>query len=95
MEYGVLAVAILGCAIGLTFRLRFLLGVVLLVLAISSVCLLFYGSGLWGKVLIILVPQAVLQGGYFVGLVSRGVFSSVQRKLSFAKAEQLGRQQDG
>jgi hypothetical protein len=97
MQYAAIAVAILGCAVGATFRLRFLLGVILLVLAISLVFSLSHGSGLWDKVLIILVPQAVLQGGYFVGLVSRGFFSFVQRKLSFARgeAEQLRRQQDG
>ena len=97
MEYAAVAVAMLGCAVGATFRLRFLLGVVLLVLAISLVLLLSHGSGLWGKVLIILVPQALLQGGYFVGLVGRGVFFFVQRRLSFARAEadQFRRQQDG
>jgi len=97
MQCAAVAVAILGCVVGATFRLRFLLGVVLLVLTISLVFSLSHGSGLWDKVLIILVPQAVLQGGYFVGLVSRGVFSFLHAKLSFARgqAEQLRRQQDG
>jgi hypothetical protein len=97
MEYTAIAVATLGCAVGATFRLRFLLGIVMLVLAISLAFSLSQGSGLWGKVLIILVPQAALQGGYFAGLVSRGIFSFTQRKLSFAsrEAEQLRRQQDG
>jgi hypothetical protein len=97
MEYAAVAVAILGCAVGATFRLRFLLGVILLVLAISLVFAVSHGSGVWGKLLIVVVPQAILQGSYLVGLVTRGFFSFLQGKLSFARgeAEPLRRQQDG
>ena len=97
MEYAAIAIAILGCAVGATFRLRFLLGVILLVLAISIVFSLSHGSGPWGKVLIIMVPQAILQAGYFLGLAGRGIFSFIQRKLtslSREEAEHLRHPQD-
>ena len=47
MEYAAIAIAILGCAVGATFRLRFLLVIIVLVLAISVVFSLFHGSGPW------------------------------------------------
>jgi len=97
MEYAI-AVATLGWMIGATFRLRFLLGVCVLVLIASLVFSLSHGSGLWDKVLIVLVLQVALQGGYFVGLVSRGIYSVVQRKLtsfSIAEAERPRKPQDG
>jgi hypothetical protein len=97
MHYAAIALAILGWTIGATFRLRFLLGIILLVLVISFVATLFHGSGLWDKALIIVVPQAILQGCYFLGLVSRSFFSFLQRKLTFSKAEpeHLRHPQDG
>ncbi len=97
MEYAAIAIALLGCAVGATFRLRFLLGVIGLVLAISVIFSLSHNYGLWDKVLIIMVPQAILQGGYFLGLVGRGIFSLGQRKLtslSSEEAEHLRHPQD-
>jgi hypothetical protein len=82
MQYTAIALAALGWTIGLTFRLWFLLGVIALVLAVSLVYSLSHGSALWDAILIVMVPQAILQGSYFLGLVSRGIFSFAQRKLS-------------
>jgi hypothetical protein len=98
MEYTAIAFAILGCIVGATFRLRFLLGVVALVLAISIVLSLSHRFGAWDRVLIIVVPQAILQVSYLLGLVGRGIFSVVRRKLtslSGAEAEHLRHPQDG
>jgi hypothetical protein len=97
MDYAAIALAILGWTIGVSFRLRFLLGIVVLVLAISIVASLSHGSGLWEKALIIVVPQAILQGCYFLGLVSRSFFFFVLRKLTFSKTEteHLRHPQDG
>jgi len=92
MDYAAITLAILGWTIGTTFRLRFLVGIVLLVLPISFVAALSHGSGLWEKVLIIVIPQAILQGGYFLGVISRSFFSFVQRK---AQAEHLRDPKDG
>jgi hypothetical protein len=97
MEYAAVAIAILGWTIGATFRLRFVLGIIILVLVISFVASLSHGSGLWDRALIIVVPQAILQGGYFLGLLSRSFFSLVHRKLTLprAEAENLRHRQDG
>jgi hypothetical protein len=98
MEYTAIAIAILGCTVGATFRLRFLLGVVVLVLAISIVFSLSHRFGPWDRVVIMVVPQAILQVSYLLGLVGRGIFSVVRRKLtslSGPEAEHLRHPQDG
>jgi hypothetical protein len=97
MEYAAVAIAILGLIIGATFRLRFLLGIVLLLLPISLAFSVSRGYGFLATVLMVVVPQAILQGGYFLGLLGRTTFSIAQRKLtglSKAQAEQLRRRQD-
>lgn len=98
MEYAAIAVAVLGWTVGATFRLRFLLGVIALVLTVSLVYSLSHGFGLWDTILIVMGAQAILQGSYFLGLVSSGIFSFAQRKLtsfSKAEAEHLQKPQDG
>lgn len=97
MEYAGVAIAILGFIIGATFRLRFLLGIVLLLLPISLVFSVSHGYGLLATVAMVVVPQALLQGGYFLGLLGRAAFSITQRKLtalSKAQTEQIRRRHD-
>lgn len=97
MEYAAVAIAILGLVVGATFRLRFLLGIVLLLLPISLVFSVSHGYGLLTTVLMIVVPQAILQGGYFLGLLGRAAFSITQRKLidlSKTQAEHIRHRQD-
>jgi hypothetical protein len=97
MEYTAIAVATLGWTVGITFRLRFLLGVVILLFVISLVFSFSREYGLRDTALIILVPQAILQGSYFLGLVSRAIFSMVQRKLitlSRPETQHVRRQRD-
>jgi hypothetical protein len=92
MESAAIAVAILGVSIGATFRLRFLLGVVVLVLAITLFFALSHSYTFLSGLLIVVVAQTLLQGGYFAGLVGRAFFSRVQRKfagLSGPKADRL------
>ena len=90
MQY--IAIALVGWAIGATFRLRFLLGVIVLLLVVSLVYSLSHSFGLWDTLLIVMVSQAVLQVSYFLGLASRGIFSFARSKLtslSRAQAEHL------
>jgi hypothetical protein len=97
MEYAAVAIAILGLIIGATFRLRFLLGIVLFLLPASLVFSVFHGYGLLATVLMIVVPQAILQSGYFLGLLGRAAFLITQRKLiglSKTQAEQIRHRQD-
>jgi hypothetical protein len=78
MGFAAIAVAILGVGIGVSF----LIGVVVLVLSIALLFAFSYSCSFLNSLLIIVVAQALLQGGYFVGLVGRVFFSRVQRKLT-------------
>jgi hypothetical protein len=91
MEYSALVLAILGGAIGLRFRLRFVLGVAVLVLAISLVFVVSHHYSFGGSLLVILGAQTLLQGGYFAGLVGRALFPGVQRKLNGLSASEADR----
>ena len=82
MEYAAIAVAILGIAIGVTFRLRFLLGMILAVLAITLIFVVSHPYGVLKGLLIIAIAQTLLQGGYFAGLLGRLFFSRAQRRLN-------------
>ncbi|SDT58414.1 hypothetical protein [Bradyrhizobium canariense] len=99
MEYAAVAVAMLGWTTGVTFRFRFLLGVIMLLLVISLILSVSRSYGFRDAALVIMVPQAILQGSYFLGLVSRAVFTVVQRRLidfsrAGAEAEHLRRHRD-
>jgi hypothetical protein len=97
MEYAAVAIAILGLIVGATFRLRFLLGIVLLLLPVCLVFSVSHGYGLFATVLMIVVPQAILQSGYFLGLLGRTAFLFTQRKvigLSKTQTEQVRRRRD-
>jgi hypothetical protein len=82
MGIAAIGVAILGLALGLTFRLRFLLGVVLTALVMTTIFVWSQPYGVLKSLLVIVVAQVLLQSGYFAGLVARGFFSGVQGKLS-------------
>jgi hypothetical protein len=97
MAYAAVAIATLGLVIGATFRLRFLLGIVLLLLPISLVFSVSHRYGFLATILMIVVPQAILQSGYFLGLLGRTAFSITQRKLiglSKTQTERVRRGQD-
>jgi len=89
MMYAAVAVAILGFILGLKFRLRLVLGIIVLLFACSLVYCFSYDAPLFDKILIVLGPQGILQSSYFLGLLSRNVFSAfAQRKLSSAPEQQ-------
>ena len=88
MDFAAITVAILGVCVGASFRLRFLLGLILLTLAITLVFALSYSHTFLNSLLIIIVAQVLLQGGYFTGLMGR-VFFRVRRKLAGPKADRL------
>jgi hypothetical protein len=98
MEYAAVAIATLGLIIGATFRLRFLLGIVLLLFPISLIFSISRAYGLQATILMVVVPQALLQAGYFLGLLGRAGFLVVQRRvigLPKTQPEQIRRRQDG
>jgi hypothetical protein len=74
MQYAGVALLVLGLIIGVTSPLWLLLVAVALSLTISLVFSLSHGFGLWDSILTVMVPQAVLQLSYFLGLLSRRIF---------------------
>ena len=82
MGYAGLVVLILGGAIGLAFRLRFLLGIVLLVLLGSLIFVVSHDYSVLHSLLLIVGAQTLLQVGYFAGWGGRALFPGLQRKLS-------------
>ena len=98
MGIAAIAVAILGVILGLTFRLRPLLGVILAALAMTTIFVSTQSYGILKSLLVIVVAQVLLQSGYFAGLVARGFFSGVSGKLirlPRPEAEPLQRHREG
>ena len=81
MEYAAIGLAIFGAALGLRFRFRVLLPFVLLVLLIGLFLAFNRQLGGLQTVLVVLTSQAILQGGYFIGVITRALFRALQRKL--------------
>jgi hypothetical protein len=97
MQYAAIALAFLGAAIGARFRLRFLVGVIALLLPITLVLVLVKPYSVRDSLIIIMAAQALLQGGYFAGLVGRVFFSRIQGKLSglFVPKAERWQERDG
>ena len=79
MVYAAIALASVGVAVGLMFRLKILLPVLGLLLVVSVVFSLERGFSFLDTALTIMVVQTILQGSYFLGLVIRAVFASAYR----------------
>lgn len=98
MGIAAIAVAIFGVALGLTFHLRFLLGVILTALVMTTVFVSTQSYGVLKSLLVIVVAQVLLQSGFFAGLVARSVFSRVSGKLAGLprpEAERLQQHREG
>jgi hypothetical protein len=90
MEYGAIGViAALGAAVGLTFRLRFLLGMAAILLAITLIYALSHHYSFLGSLIIVVVAQTLLQGGYFAGLMGRSLLSPKLTDISAPEAKRL------
>ena len=76
MGYAAIALAVLGLAVGIMFRLQVLL-IVIALLLLSSIVFAF-GSGLdfFDGLLTIMAAQTVVQGSYFLGLIMRAALTS-------------------
>lgn len=75
MGYAALSLAVLGFAIGAVFRLKILVSVLALMLIASIVFALARGFSFLDTALTIMVVQTILQGSYFLGLVTRAFFA--------------------
>ena len=79
MVYAAIALASVGVAVGLMFRLKILLPVLGLLLVVSVVFSLERGFSFLDTALTIMAVQAIVQGSYFLGLVIRAVFTAAYR----------------
>lgn len=75
MGYAAAALAILGIAVGASFRLQILLLVIGLVFLISIVLSISSGFTFVHTALTVIVAQTILQSCYFLGSVARAFFS--------------------
>jgi hypothetical protein len=96
MAYAAVVLSVLGIMVGATFRLRFLLGMILSVLFISMIFAWSSAHNLKEAMLIIVAAQIILQSGYFVGLMSRPFLSRLKLKLLgfFGSARHLQQDRD-
>ncbi|HEX2652616.1 MAG TPA: hypothetical protein VHN11_03090 [Xanthobacteraceae bacterium] len=73
--YIAVGLSVVGFVVGLTLRLRVFLIFVGLVLIASIIYSIDAGFGFFRTFLNIMTAEAILQGGYFAGLVARSMFS--------------------
>jgi len=79
MTYAAIALAIIGFVVGVLFRFRILLPILLALLFVSIVFSLSHESGFLGLVWTVMVAQAIVQASYFLGLVVRTLFTASDR----------------
>jgi hypothetical protein len=79
MVYAAIALAIVGAAVGLAFRLKILLPVLALLLVVSILFSLDRGFGFLDTALTIMAVQTILQASYFLGLVIRAILTAAHR----------------
>jgi hypothetical protein len=78
MGNAAIALAILGFAVGVVFRLKILLSILGLLLVVSIVFSLARGFAFLDTALTIMAVQSIVQASYFLGLVVRAVLTGAQ-----------------
>jgi hypothetical protein len=81
MEYFALGLAVFGAAVGIAFRWKVLLPVICLLPAASIIFSISRGHNFLEATIGILLVQAILQGGYFMGLLMRAIAIACIRSL--------------
>jgi hypothetical protein len=71
LKIAVIAVALIGFAAGLVFRLNFLIVILVFLLLLSIGYVITVQFGFLTSILIIVGVQVIAQGSYFLGLVAR------------------------
>jgi hypothetical protein len=83
LEYPGIALAVIGFAVGMTFRLKVLLVILIPLVPATIIFALGNGFGFLGTALMIMIAQSVVQGSFFVGLVVRASLPNKQRHVLF------------
>jgi hypothetical protein len=81
MLYAAVILALLGVAIGATFRLRFLVGMLLPVMGVALIFAWSQAHNFKEGLLVVVSAVVILQVGYFVGLSVRPFVTYAKRKL--------------
>ena len=79
MLYAAIALALVGFVVGVGFRFKVLLPILLLLLLVSIIFSVGHGFVFGDTVLTVFVAQTIIQGSYFLGLVARAMFSATNR----------------
>ncbi len=75
MGYVIAALAAVGCAVGLVFRLKVLLPILATLLIASVIFAISHGYGIVDTLLTVIVVQIIVQAGYFLGILIRTYFA--------------------
>ena len=76
MTYAAIALAIMGFVVGVMFRFRILLPILLGLLLVSIAFSLSRDLGFLGLVWTVMVAQAIVQASYFLGLLARSLVAA-------------------
>jgi hypothetical protein len=79
MQHAAIALAIMGFVVGVMFRFRVLLPILLVLLLVSIAFALGSGFSFLGAISAIMLAQAIVQASYFLGLVARALFAAAHR----------------
>jgi hypothetical protein len=74
-----IALAILGFAVGVVFRLKILLSILAVLLVVSVAFSLARGFTFLNTAFTIMAALSIVQGCYFLGLVARAMLTAAQR----------------
>lgn len=95
MEYAAVGLAILGAAAGLAFRWKVLLPIIIL-LPVAAIIFSFSRNFDYGNTVIaVVVAEAILQSGYFVGLLIRHIAAASARTVPGMFKGRRASEQDG
>ncbi len=75
MGYVIAALAAIGCAVGVVFRLKVLLPILAFLLVASTVYAVSHGYGAVDTLLTAVTVEITIQAGYFLGILIRTYFA--------------------
>lgn len=94
MIYSAIGLAVIGAAVGLAFRWKVLLPVIVVLPVAAIIFSVSRGLSHGDTAIVIIVAEAILQGGYFAGLLIRLVSSASVRSAG-ARSFFKGRRDPG
>jgi hypothetical protein len=84
MIYSAIGLAVIGAAVGFAFRWKVLLPVIVLLPFAAVVFSVSRGLNHEDTAIVVVVAEAVLQGGYFAGLLIRFISAVSMRSAGFS-----------